>query len=92
VGSGWGLIAIDGWLSDDLTVVKNAANLLILVTLFAATVQLFNSLLPEQGLPFWVVGFCFFWTIWNNLFAEFAPKRLLKSLLALFGNISYSPI
>jgi hypothetical protein len=80
-----GLISMEGWLSDDLPLAKNAANLLILITLFAATVQLFNSLLPEQGLPFWIVGFCFFWTIWNNLFAEFAPKRLLQSLVALFG-------
>ena len=57
----------------------------MLVTLFAATVQLFNSLLPEQGLPFWVVGFCFFWTIWNNLFAGLAAKRVFQSLMAVFG-------
>lgn len=80
-----GLIAVNGWLSEEMPALQNAANLLILVTMFAATVQLFNSLLPEQGLPFWVVGFCFFWTIWNNLFAEFAPRRLLQSLIALFG-------
>jgi len=42
-------------------------------------------MIPEQGAPFWVVGFCFFWTLWNNLFAEFDPKRLLRSLGALFG-------
>jgi len=80
-----GLIAMDGWLTDELPGVQNAANLLVLVTLFAATVQLFNSLLPEQGLPFWVVGFCFFWTIWNNLFADLAAKRVFQSLMAVFG-------
>jgi hypothetical protein len=41
--------------------------------------------LPERGLPFWVVAFCFFWTLWNNIFAEFNTKRLLQSLGSLFG-------
>ncbi len=79
------LISLDGWLSEDRPMLQNAANLAVMLTLFAATVQLYNSLLPEQGLPFWIVGFCFLWTIWNNLFAEFDPKRLLRSLIALFG-------
>ena len=80
-----GLIRVDGWFADDFPVLKNAANAAVLVTLFAATTQLFNSLLPEQGLPFWVVAFCFFWTLWNNLFADFDTKKLLRSLGGLFG-------
>ncbi|CAN5575079.1 hypothetical protein BH10ACI2_BH10ACI2_22190 [soil metagenome] len=80
-----GLIALDGWFSEELSTVQNIANAAVLLTIFTATVQLFNGLLPEQGLPFWVVGFCFFWTIWNNLFAEFDTKKLLRSLVALFG-------
>lgn len=79
------MISLDGWLSDEFSMLQNAANVAVLLTLFTATVQLYNSLLPEQGLTFWVVGFCFFWTIWNNLFADFDPKRLLRSLMALFG-------
>jgi hypothetical protein len=80
-----GLISVEGWLSETLPNTQNAANAFVLLSLFTATVQLFNALLPEQGLPFWVVAFCFFWTIWNNLFADFELKRLLKSLIALFG-------
>lgn len=80
-----GLIAIDGWLERGQTGLQNAANLSVLLTLFMATVQLYNALLPEQGLPFWVIGFCFFWTIWNNLFAELEAKKLLRSLVAAFG-------
>ena len=57
----------------------------MLLTLFSASVQLFNAVLPEQGLPFWVVGFCFFWTLWNDLFAEFDAANLIRSLAALFG-------
>ena len=79
------LIEIGGWFSEEFSTLKNAANGAVLITLFAASTQLFNSLLPEKGLPFWVVGFCFTWTLWNNLFAEFDAKRLLRSLGALFA-------
>ncbi len=79
------MITIEGWISEDRPMLENAGNIAVLLTLFTATVQLYNSLLPEQGLTFWVIGFCFFWTIWNNLFADFDPKRLLRSMIALFG-------
>ena len=79
------MISIEGWIAEDRPILENAASIAILLTLFTATVQLYNSLLPEQGLTFWVVGFCFFWTIWNNLFAEFDAKRLLRSMIALLG-------
>jgi hypothetical protein len=80
-----GLIRLNGWLAEDFPLLKNMANAAILASLFAATTQLFNSLIPERGVPFWIVSFCFFWTLWNNLFAEFDTKKLLRSLGALFG-------
>lgn len=80
-----GLISPEGWFGEDLPLAKNLANGTVLLSLFAATTQLFNSLIPEQGLPFWIVAFCFFWTLWNNLFADFDVRRLLRSLGALFG-------
>lgn len=80
-----GLVRLDGWFSEDFPLFKNLANASVLLTLFAASTQLFNSLLPEQGLPFWIVAFCFFWTLWNNLFADFDTKKLLQSLGGLFG-------
>ncbi len=80
-----GLLSLEGWFSDEFPLLQNAANGVVLLTLFTASAQLFNSLLPEQGLTFWVVAFCFFWTLWNNLFAEFDTKRLIRSLAALFG-------
>ena len=79
------LLRVEGWFSEDFTTTKNIANGAVLLTLFAASVQIFNALLPEQGLPFWVVAFCFFWTLWNNLFAEFDTRKLIRSLGALFG-------
>lgn len=79
------LIRLEGWFNEDFSTLKNAANGACLVTLFFASVQIFNSLLPEQGLPFWILAFCFFWTLWNNLFADFDTKKLIRSLGAMFG-------
>ena len=79
------LFHLEGWLSHNAPLLQSTANGAILLTLFTASVQVFNSLLPEQGLPMWIVGFCFLWTLWNNLFSEFDTKRLLKSLGALFS-------
>ena len=79
------LLRMDGWFSDQFSTLHNIANAAVLLTMFTASTQLFNSLLPEKGLPFWIVGFCFFWTLWNNLFADFDTKKLLRSLGALFG-------
>ncbi|MDQ3321740.1 MAG: hypothetical protein M3525_04795 [Acidobacteriota bacterium] len=80
-----GLIQLDGWFSESFSTLKNIANAAVLTTLFAASTQIFNSLLPEQGLPFWIFAFCFFWTLLNNLFSVFDTKRLLQSLGSLFG-------
>jgi hypothetical protein len=41
--------------------------------------------IPESGIPFWIVSFCFLWTLWNNLFSNFDTKRLLRSLAAMFS-------
>jgi hypothetical protein len=79
------LISISGWFSESNRLSQNMAHGTIAIVMFTATAQVFNALLPEQGLPFWVVGFCFFWTLWNNLFAAFEARRLLRSLMALFG-------
>lgn len=80
-----GLLRLDGWLSEKRPTLENVSNAAILITLFTATVQIFNSLLPEQGLPFWVIGFCFVWTLWNNLFSDFDAAKLTKSLAAMFA-------
>jgi hypothetical protein len=79
------VMELDGWFSESFPTLKNVANGFVIATLFAAAVQVFNSLIPEQGLTFWVVAFCFFWTLWNNLFADFDTRKLFRSLGALFG-------
>lgn len=80
-----GLLKLDDWFSESFSTLKNAANASVLIALFIASAQIFNSLLPERGLPFWVFAFCFLWTLWNNLFVEFQGKRLLQSLGSVFA-------
>ncbi len=79
-----GLIALDEWFSEEHSTLTNLSNGVLLISLFAATVQAFNSVLPETGLPFWVVSFCFAWSIWNNLFADLNNPKLLRSVIAIF--------
>jgi len=80
-----GLIKFDGWVSESFPITKNIINGITLLALYAACVQMFNSVIPESGVFFWLVCFCFFWTLWNNLFANFDTKKLLRSLAAMFG-------
>jgi len=80
-----GLINFEGWFSESFPLSKNIANGAVLLSAFAAATQVFNSLIPEKGLPYWVVAFCFFWTLWNYLFTEFDTMKLMRSLAGLFG-------
>ena len=79
-----GLIDLQGWVSERRSLIGNIANGITLAALFFASAQIFNSVLPEQGLPFWIVSFCVFWTLWTNLFAELNSLKLLRSLTAMF--------
>jgi hypothetical protein len=80
-----GLVKIDEWFSPNFPVLKNCANALVLLTLFAASVQALNCILPEKGLAFGLTAFFLLWTLWTNLFAELEAKKMLRSLAALFG-------
>lgn len=79
------LIQLENWFSEEFTTLKNVANFAVLFALFAASAQIYNALLPERGLPFWIIGLLFLWTLWNNLFSVFTAKRLVQSLGGLFA-------
>jgi hypothetical protein len=79
------LLKIETWFSHDYQPTVNVSHALTLLSLFFASAQAFNSVLPERGLFFWLFSFFFLWTLWNNLFSVFDAKRLLRSLIALFG-------
>lgn len=79
------LINLRAWLSSDHAPLTNISHALTLLALFFASAQAFTSVLPESGLFRWMFAFFFLWTLWNNQFADFDARRLLRSLVALFG-------
>jgi len=80
-----GAIDLRRWLSIDQPTAENLSHLLTLIALFFATAQAFNSVLPESGLLHWMFSFFFLWTLWTNQFSNFDPRRLLRSIIVLFG-------
>ncbi len=80
-----GLLRLHEWVGSDLPPLTNIARIWILITIFFASVQAFNSVLPERGLLHWLFSFFFLWTLWNNQFSSFDARRLLRSLAVLFG-------
>jgi hypothetical protein len=79
------LVEFHRWLASDRPPLTNISNGWMLITLFFASAQAFNSVLPERGLLHWLFSFFFLWTLWNNQFASFDARRLLRSLAVLFG-------
>ena len=80
-----GAIDLRHWLSIEQPMLSNVSHLLTLIALFFASAQAFNSVLPENGLLHWMFSFFFLWTLWTNQFSIFDPRRLLRSLIVLFG-------
>ena len=80
-----GAIDLRHWLSIEQPMLSNVSHLLTLIALFFASAQAFNSVLPENGLLHWMFSFFFLWTLWTNQFSIFDPRRLLRSLVVLFG-------
>lgn len=78
-------IELRQWINSDQPPLTNVSHILTLLTLYFASAQAFNSVLPERGLIFWLFSFFFLWTLWNNQFSNFDARRLLRSLAVLFG-------
>jgi len=57
----------------------------VLASLFFASAQAFNSVLPDAGLFRWLFSFFFLWTLWQTQFAVPDARHTLRSLAALFG-------
>ena len=79
------LIRIHQWVGSEHPPLTNVAHVWLFITVFFASAQAFNSVLPEHGLLHWMFSFFFLWTLWNNQFSSFDARRLLRSLAILFG-------
>ncbi|HWN08846.1 MAG TPA: hypothetical protein VNO50_06135 [Pyrinomonadaceae bacterium] len=80
-----GLIKPRAWVDYHQSPLTNANGISTLIALFFASAQAFNSVLPERGLLHWLFSFFFLWTLWNNQFSAFDARRLVRSLVVLFG-------
>lgn len=78
-------IELGKWVNSELPALTNTSHVLTLLSLYFASAQAFNSVLPERGLLLWLFSFFFLWTLWNNQFSNFDARRLLRSLAVLFG-------
>jgi hypothetical protein len=79
------LIKFQEWVSSDWPALMNISHALTLLALFFANAQALNSVMPESGLLHWLFSFFLLWTLWNNQFAGFDARKLLRSLSVLFG-------
>jgi hypothetical protein len=79
------LLELRAWVRSENPLLVNVSHILTLLSLFFASAQAFNSVLPESGLLFWLFSFFFLWTLWNNQFSTFDARHTLRSLTVLFG-------
>src|SRR5215204_4568797 len=80
-----GLLRLHQWVCSDLPPLTNVAHIWMFITIFFASAQAFNSVLPERGLLHWLFSFFFLWTLWNNQFSSFDARKLVRSLAVLFA-------
>jgi hypothetical protein len=73
-------------MGQDRDALGNLSGAVVLVTLFTATAQLFNSITPETGLLHLIFNVFFFLLLWNTLAAGPDTPRLLHSLMVVFGS------
>lgn len=80
-----GAFTFSAWFDPEYPYSKKAANAGILVVLFLATSQVYNSLTPEKGLMHWAFVFCFFWAIVSWMLADMPAGRVIAGLALLFS-------
>ena len=80
-----GLLIPTGLVGDHRTGLENASGTVVLLSLFAASAQLFTCLTPDAGILRFVFNLFFLFLLWNTLAAQPDRTRLLRSLVVVFG-------
>jgi len=75
----------DGLMNNHRTPLENATGLVVLLTLFAASAQIFNLVTPDDGLLHLLVSVFFFVQLLTTLAAVRDRRSMLRSLAVLFG-------
>ncbi|MDQ3212026.1 MAG: hypothetical protein M3Q85_05075 [Acidobacteriota bacterium] len=80
-----GALAPERLMHADRTPIENLSGLVVLITLFAASAQIFNLLTPERGLLFVLFSLYFFIQLMTALAGIRGRASLLRSLSVLFA-------
>jgi hypothetical protein len=80
-----GALVPDALMHASRPALGNVSGALVLASLFAAGAQVFNTITPEAGLLQFVFNVFFLLLLWNTIAARPDRRRLLHSLLVLFG-------
>ena len=80
-----GLLVPSALMGDHRTSLENASGAVVLLTLFAASAQLFTCLTPDAGVLRLLFNLFFVFLLWNTLAAQPDRTRLLRSLVVVFG-------
>jgi hypothetical protein len=80
-----GALAPDRLMNVRRSPMENVSGLIVLLTLFAASAQVFNLVTPERGLLHAVFVICLFVQLATTLAGVTGRTSLLRSLMVLFG-------
>jgi len=81
-----GVIAPQAVVSAERSNLENVSGLTVLLTLFAASTQIFTLVTPEQGLLHIVFAICFFVQLTTTLAGVKGRRNMLRSLAVLLGS------
>jgi hypothetical protein len=80
------VVAPQAVVSAERSNLENVSGLIVLLTLFAASTQVFTLVTPEQGLLHVVFAVCFFIQLTTTLAGVKGRRNMLRSLAVLLGS------
>jgi hypothetical protein len=81
-----GAVAVHRMMSAGRSRLANANGLVVILTTFLASAQVFNLVTPETGLPRLLFSVFFLVLLFNTLAASPDRVRVLRSLVVIFGS------
>ena len=79
-------VAPERLMSERRSALDNLSGLVVLLTLFAATAQIFNTLTPDAGLLHLIFVVFLVVLLWNTIVAQADRTHLLRSLMVILGS------
>ena len=81
-----GALAPERLMNGRRTALDNISGAVVLLSLFAATAQVFNTLTPEAGLLHVIFSVFFVVLLWNTIVAQPDRPHLLRSVMVILGS------